>query len=150
SAEHDQLEKLAAIDAAAEVAAALTEDEARRLWRLMLPISQGRFPASAPGLIGSHTNPKRARTKLIREVTTETYRTHALRAVARPPPGPRAGWASQGTRAFFRDVMSVPMSAGQSLGKGLGRDGYGSEPRLAIVAGAWSLDASPSTPRGQQ
>lgn len=83
AAEQDELEKLAAIDAAAEVAPGLGEDNARRLWTLILPISEGHFPVSAPGLIASHANPKRARSKIIREVAAATFRTHALRAVAR-------------------------------------------------------------------
>jgi hypothetical protein len=83
ASEHDQLEKVAAIDAAAEVAPALDADEARRLWTLLLPISEGDFPPSAPGVITSHENPKRARSTVRRDVTPETFRAHALLAVAR-------------------------------------------------------------------
>jgi hypothetical protein len=53
---------------------------------LILPISEGKFPASAPGLITSHPNPKRARSQIRREVTPEVFRAHALLAVGRLAP----------------------------------------------------------------
>jgi Domain of unknown function (DUF4365) len=81
--EHDELEKLAAIDAAFEVAPALDEQEARRLWKLLVPISAGHFPESAPAVIASHDNPKRARNIIRRNVTPQSLRAHALRAIKR-------------------------------------------------------------------
>jgi hypothetical protein len=80
AAEHDEFEKLAAIDAAREVAPALEVDPAKRLWTLIAPISEGRFPESAPGLITSHPNPKRSRSTFRRELTPERFRAGALLA----------------------------------------------------------------------
>lgn len=83
AAEFDDLSKVSALIAVAELAPALEPDEAEKMLVVVYPIAEGSFPQSAPAEVTSHPNPKRARSRISRTTPATQLKAAALQAAAR-------------------------------------------------------------------
>jgi tetratricopeptide (TPR) repeat protein len=83
AAEFDDLSKVSALIAITELAPALPNEEAHGLLPVAYAFAEGNFPASAPAEVLSHSNPKRARSRISRRATQTQMRAAGLQAATR-------------------------------------------------------------------
>jgi hypothetical protein len=83
AAEFDDLSKVSALIAVAELAPVLEPAEADKMLVVVYPIAEGSLPQSAPAEILSHPNPKRARSRFSRIAPETQLKAAALQAAAR-------------------------------------------------------------------